>query len=150
MQMLRSHPGALDGVDRDSGRIPRAMTAPGRRNEPVVVVGRDQNEFPPAMPRNLDRLTQGPMLKLAELALKLDSCGLRHARLEYRKRIICSIRNRRFSGSKTSDPSTGRRVRVGTGRQRKQNPARLKGGSADGRIRRNLSPLARASGRILG
>ena len=56
--MLRPHLGALDGVDRDSGRILRAMAAPGRGNQPVVMVGRDQDEFPPAMPRDLRRSPQ--------------------------------------------------------------------------------------------
>ncbi len=60
--MLRSHLGALDGVDRDRGRVLRAMAAPGGRNEPIVMVGRDQDEFPPAMPRDLHRLAQRPVL----------------------------------------------------------------------------------------
>src|SRR5712692_2820617 len=78
IRVLRSHLGALDGVDDDRGRILRAMAPPSCRNEPVVMVGRDQDELPPTMPRDLHGLTQRPVLKFAKLALKFHRCGFRH------------------------------------------------------------------------
>src|SRR5947208_6832349 len=93
MRMLRSHLGALDSVDHDRSRFRRAVAPPGRRNEPVIMVCREQHEFPPAVPRYLHRLAQRPMLKLAELALKLDRCRLRHAYLECATGITRNIRS---------------------------------------------------------
>src|SRR6266446_720100 len=72
IRVLRLHFGAFDGVDYDGGRIRRAVASPGRGNEPVIMIGREQHELPPTVSGYFYRLTQCPMLELAELALKLD------------------------------------------------------------------------------
>src|SRR3546814_11246201 len=49
-----------------------------RRHQPVVVVRRHQHQLAPAMAGDLDRLTLGLVLELAELALELHCCGSSH------------------------------------------------------------------------
>src|SRR3546814_14452048 len=49
-----------------------------RCHQPVVMVRRHQNQFAPPVSGDLDRLTLGLMLELAELALKLHCCGSGH------------------------------------------------------------------------
>jgi hypothetical protein len=56
------------------------MTTSGCRNQPVIVIRRHQDEFPATVSRDLYRLTPSLVLDLAEIALELDCCSLRHSR----------------------------------------------------------------------
>jgi hypothetical protein len=74
--VLRVRPGPFDGVAHHLARIDRSVAAPGGRRQPIIMLSRHQYEFPPALIGNLDRLSPGLMLKLAELALEFQGAGL--------------------------------------------------------------------------
>src|SRR3546814_374449 len=77
-RMLRVHLRPAHGVHDDIRRLRRAGGVARRRHQPVVVVRRHQHQLAPAMAGDLDRLTLGLVLELAELALELHCCGSSH------------------------------------------------------------------------
>ena len=81
----RLHFGARHRVDDDAGRIPRPMAPLRGGHEPVVMVGRQQDELSAPVPGDLDRLASRHVLKLREFTLELDGRRLRYDRLEYAK-----------------------------------------------------------------
>jgi hypothetical protein len=56
----------------------RGMRTSGRRNQPVIVIRRHQDQFPATMSRDLYRLTPSLVLDLAEIALELGCRSLGH------------------------------------------------------------------------
>jgi hypothetical protein len=71
--MPRVHRGPFDGLDHHLARIGRSGAAPGGRCQPVIMLSRHQDEFPAAAAGNLDKLSPGLVLKLAEFALDASS-----------------------------------------------------------------------------
>src|SRR5262249_42810576 len=76
--MLRVHFGAPHRIDDDGYRIDGARTPARGGHQPVVMIGRQQNQFPPAVPGDFHRLSPGAVLELAEFALKLQSSSPCH------------------------------------------------------------------------
>jgi len=71
--VLGVHLGALDGV-HDHGRcVGRAMQPLGGGDQPIILLGRHQDELAPSVPSDLDGLTLSLMLEFAEFALEFES-----------------------------------------------------------------------------
>jgi hypothetical protein len=80
VRVLRAHLCPANRFNHYRGSLGRAMSTSGRRNQPVIVIRRHQDQFPPTMSRDLYGLTPSSMLDLAEIALELDCCSLGHIR----------------------------------------------------------------------
>jgi hypothetical protein len=80
--LLRPHLRAPYRIRHDRSRLRRPMGPPCRGDKPVIVIGRHQYKFAPAMPRDFYRLPLGLVLELAEFTLELHCGGLSHDCLE--------------------------------------------------------------------
>jgi hypothetical protein len=56
------------------------MSTAGCRNQPVIVIRGHQDQFPPTMSCDLNRLAPGLVLNLAEISLELDCRSVGHIR----------------------------------------------------------------------
>lgn len=72
------HFGALDGVDDHGSGRRSPVCSTRRRNQPVVMIGRHENQLAPPMPRDLDRRALRLVLEVANLPLKFQRRRSRH------------------------------------------------------------------------
>jgi hypothetical protein len=69
---------APDRIYYDRRRIDGARTPSRCGQKPVVMIGRHQNQFVPALPGDLERLSPGAVLELAKFALKFGESNPCH------------------------------------------------------------------------
>ena len=78
MRVLRVHLCPTHGVHHHIRGLRSPVRSPGRRYQPVVVVGRHQHQLTTAVTGDLNGFASGCVLVFAEIALEFDGGCLRY------------------------------------------------------------------------